>query len=483
MKVLISAKFTSGAVEGGGSGRYMKCVADTLLQLGHVVTYNPKEECDLILCSHGISPIKENPAYTVCISHGIFGEEAFENGADRYVSISEEVQQSNQVNGFYSDVINQPIRLRERKRPNRILKNILIIRRQAQQEENLFAFLDNEYNVRISTPSISIEEQIDWADLCITLGRGALESMSQGKPVLIADNRYYIGAFGDGYVTRGNINEIARNNFSGRRFRIPITHEWIKWELAKYNADDSVFFSDYVRENHAAEKIVVELITKRAQEQLEQDIAFGCMVNNPKRLDLILRKSSIGEIPCYTINDPQTAAKGLNTLLDILDKKEVSIGILSHQDMYYRRGWIQNVKEQIAKLPDDWVVAGIVGKDEEGQLCGRFHDMSTPLWIVSDHEFPVRCSCIDECTIIVNMKSGFRFDEKLEGFDLYGTYACLRAKEMGSAYIIDAWAEHYCSRFWGQWEPEPVFMKMWKWLYDRFPRQRLESTVLVGKVK
>jgi hypothetical protein len=77
------------------------------------------------------------------------------------------------------------------------------------------------------------------------------------------------------------------------------------------------------------------------------------------------------------------------------------------------------------------------------------------------------------------MKSGFRFDEALEGFDLYGTYAVMRAKEMGTAWIIDAWAEHYCSRFHKGWEPDDRFMAMWKWLYDRFPGQKLYSTVLV----
>jgi len=213
----------------------------------------------------------------------------------------------------------------------------------------------------------------------------------------------------------------------------------------------------------------------------EQKIAFGCMINDMKRFDLILKGSNIEGCQCFTIFDPDTATKGLNTLLDIIDKSGAEIGILTHQDMYYKQHWLPQVREQLKKLPEDWVIAGIVGKDEKGILCGRFHDMSSPLWIISEHEFPVRCSCIDECTIIVNMKSGFRFEEELIGFDLYGTYACLRANEMGSAWIIDAWAEHYCSRFWNSWEPDKTFMKMWKWIYNRFPGKRLESTVLVGE--
>jgi len=210
-------------------------------------------------------------------------------------------------------------------------------------------------------------------------------------------------------------------------------------------------------------------------------VAFGCMVNNVKRFDLILKGSSIEGCQCFTVFDPESATKGLNTLLDTIDKTGAEIGILTHQDMFYQQHWLPQVKSQIEKLPSDWVIAGIVGKDEKGQLCGRFHDMSSPLWIVTDHTFPARCSCIDECTIIVNMKSGFRFDEALKGFDLYGTYACLRANEIGSAWILDAWAEHYCSRFWGEWEPDEVFMRMWQWLYKRFPGKRLESTVLIGE--
>ncbi len=211
--------------------------------------------------------------------------------------------------------------------------------------------------------------------------------------------------------------------------------------------------------------------------------AFGCMYNNAKRLELILKNSNIGDVPCFTIYDPETATKGLNKLLDIIEKSGAEIGILTHNDMFYREHWLPQVQDQLKKLPEDWVIAGIVGKDETGELCGTFHDMSTPLWIVSKHEYPVRCSCIDECTIIVNMKTGFRFEEELIGFDLYGTYACLRANEMGSAWLIEAWAEHYCSRFWGQWEPDQVFMDMWKWLYNRFPGKRLESTVLLGEDK
>lgn len=482
MKILISAKYLSGDTKEGGSSRFMKCVSDTLLKMGHTVSTDTEKPCDLILFSHDIDKIKDNPARKIYISHGIIDDEKFQTGADRYISISKEVQILNNLNGFKSDVVGQPVKIGEQKKPSEKLKNILIIRREEQLISEPFAFLYNKYNVRVSDPDTPIEKQIDWADLCITLGRGAFESMSRGKPVLVADNRGYMGPIGDGYVTPGNIDEIALNNFSGRRFRIPISEVWIESELKRYNSNDSDFLYNYVKENHDAEKIINNYLDNELNTSKKQKIAFGCMFNNKKRLDLILRKSSLGWFPCFTVFDPETATKGLNTLLDTIDKSGAEIGILTHNDMFYQEHWLPAVTKQIEKLPKDWVIAGIVGKDKDGELCGKFHDMSSPLWIVSEHKFPVECSCIDECTIIVNMKSGFRFEE-MEGFDLYGTYACLRANEMGSAWIIDAWAEHYCTRFWGSWEPDETFMKMWEWIYNRFPGQRLESTVLIGENK
>lgn len=208
-------------------------------------------------------------------------------------------------------------------------------------------------------------------------------------------------------------------------------------------------------------------------------IAFGCLVNSFMRLDMVLRKSQIGGIPVYTITLADSATKGLNKLLDILAGKGMEIAVLTHQDMFYGPRFIDQMKRQIALLPDTWVVAGIIGKDEHGLVCGKFHDMRTPMHMRSDHKFPAPCSCIDECCMIVNLKSGFRFDEALEGFDLYGTLAVLQAQEIGTAWIIDCFAEHYCSRSW-EWFPDEKFQESWRWLYERFPGKKIDTTVLAG---
>ena len=81
--------------------------------------------------------------------------------------------------------------------------------------------------------------------------------------------------------------------------------------------------------------------------------------------------------------------------------------------------------------------------------------------------------------IFVNLKKGFRFDENLSGFDLYGTMCVLQAQEMGgTAWIIDAFCEHYCMRPF-TWYPDKEFEESFKWLHQRFPdAKRIDSTVL-----
>jgi hypothetical protein len=210
-------------------------------------------------------------------------------------------------------------------------------------------------------------------------------------------------------------------------------------------------------------------------------IAFGVLVNDIQRLDMVLRQSELDpEIPCHTITLPKSATKGLNELLGIMETEGNRIAVLTHQDMFYRKGWIPQVEEQIAKLPESWIVAGIIGKDRDGRLCGKLHDMRIPqhfnTWDI--HEFPQAAGCFDECCIIVNLGRGFRFDETLDGFDLYGTLCVHQVLERGgTAWIIDAFAEHYCMRPF-TWIPDESFIKNYKWLHDRFKQTgRVDSTV------
>lgn len=212
--------------------------------------------------------------------------------------------------------------------------------------------------------------------------------------------------------------------------------------------------------------------------------AFGALVNDAYRLNTVLKKSALPG-PLHIMVNPESATKGLNKLLNLMEGEGVDVAVLAHQDMYFRNGWFEQMKSQLALLPDSWVCAGIVGKDMEGRISGKLHDMRI-VDIINSSEyntFPEPAACFDECVIIINLKTGFRFDEGLDGFDLYGTMCVHQAWEMGgTAWIIDAFAEHYCMRGFDWWPPDE-FKQRYKWLYDKYQERfgQPDSTVFVSK--
>jgi hypothetical protein len=209
-------------------------------------------------------------------------------------------------------------------------------------------------------------------------------------------------------------------------------------------------------------------------------VVFGCMINDIQRFNMVLRQSQINS-PLMYVSNPESATKGLNILLEKAEGESADICVLVHQDVYLRQGWVDQLRYQIKMLPDNWVCAGVIGKDASGLVCGKFHDMRIPdHFNTSDiHSFPHEACCFDEAVIIINMKKKFRFDTGLTGFDLYGTLAVLQAWEAGlKAYVLDLFTEHYCMRPF-TWFPSEEFRENYKRLHDRYSAQwKLDSTAL-----
>lgn len=212
-------------------------------------------------------------------------------------------------------------------------------------------------------------------------------------------------------------------------------------------------------------------------------VVFGCMINDPQRFSMVLSQSQVNS-PLMFVQNPESATKGLNILLERAENESADICCLVHQDVYLRNGWVEQLREQVKMLPDSWTCAGVVGKDYRGLICGKFHDMRIPdYWDTSDiHSFPQPACCFDEAVIIINMKKGFRFDESYPGFDLYGTQVVLKAiKEGGTAWCLGIFTEHYCTRKFS-WVPDDVFIQNYKRLHDMFDdireQHRLDSTAL-----
>lgn len=259
MKIAICAFFTSGKVEEGGSSRFMRCLGNELSKFNEVSYFNypqePDDNFDFVFCSHYLPKTKSK---TIFYSHGIVEEEQMRK-ADICLSGSQEVKDFwlNKL-GIDSTVLPQPIN-KGIFLPPKKLENILIIRRYPVGFEP-FAYLFNHYTVSVSRFDIPIEEQIKKVDLVISVGRGALESMSYGKPVLVAGARYYMGAIGDGYLDKDKIQRSSLFNFSGRAFKLPITNEFLVEEIKKFNPNDSKLVFDFSLE-YTVDNFVKKLIS------------------------------------------------------------------------------------------------------------------------------------------------------------------------------------------------------------------------------
>ena len=182
------------------------------------------------------------------------------------------------------------------------------------------------------------------------------------------------------------------------------------------------------------------------------------------------------------IMNSRSATEGMNKLLKKCSK--VDVVAIVHQDVILPFDWVGKTKQLLNDLPADWGVAGIWGArlvDGRQDPIGRIADTRLSKLSPDGHVWKGQMPCIidslDEVCLIFNMETEFRFEERLEGFDLYGTYACLRMREMGyEAYVIDNAVMHNTSRPM-KWMPDEKFLSSWGWLKERFPGQGIVSTV------
>lgn len=99
------------------------------------------------------------------------------------------------------------------------------------------------------------ESYINRADIVVSLGRGIIEAMACGRAALVFD---YQGA--DGMVTRENLAEIQKCNFSGRRFKKTLRVEELVRELKKYSPDMGRINRALVEEHFSANVNIDKLL-------------------------------------------------------------------------------------------------------------------------------------------------------------------------------------------------------------------------------
>jgi len=240
-------------------------VSDMINEFCPVVD-NPDEFYDLILVNHNscLSRLSGVRGFKIFTSHGIYPDlEQPIEGADRYVAISEEVQKHLSNKGFESTVIHNGIdcrRFSSKKPINDKVTKILSLC-QGKDAKDIVQEACDRLGIEVEfigypqNATFNVPEKINGSDLVIGLGRSAYEALACGRAVIVYDTRQYSQfKTADGIVTEGNINEMIKNNLSGRRFQLEWTVDNLIEEIKKYNPQMSLFNRRYALENLNIEK-------------------------------------------------------------------------------------------------------------------------------------------------------------------------------------------------------------------------------------
>lgn len=235
----------------------------------------PDEEYDLLIINHNscLRELADVRGFKIYTSHGIYPalEQPIE-GANRYVAITPEVQHHLKSEGFDASIIYNGVdmeRFNIKNPVNPTLENVLCMCKGEDAAALVSEACDTlGLNFRWIKDFWNVEEEINEADLVVTLGRGAVEAMSCGRDVIVLDSRHYMqmGIVGDGSIRPENAKEIMKHNYSGRSKNSNFNLSMLIAELKKYNPDKAKMNRNHVSIFHdirVAAKKYLELYENR----------------------------------------------------------------------------------------------------------------------------------------------------------------------------------------------------------------------------
>ncbi len=223
--------------------------------------YDPSTRYDLGLLNHGmcLRYLRDKKIDKIVFtSHGVIpGAEKPVDGADIYVSVSEEVQSMLAKKGFESFVIRNPIdtdKFRTDKPTNRTLKAVAFISNNPRTSTIAtlkeataglrFEEVGRQHQLR------DIRPVIQRADLIVGLGRTVYEAMSMGRNAIIFD---YKGA--DGFVDTESIFRFRESNCSGRTNKLRWGGGQLAQAMERYDPDLGEQLREYIKEHNNVETI------------------------------------------------------------------------------------------------------------------------------------------------------------------------------------------------------------------------------------
>jgi glycosyltransferase involved in cell wall biosynthesis len=198
---------------------------------------------DLALINHNTCQDVQ-AKFKIFTTHGTVPElEKPPTGMDYYVAVSENTSKHHNV----PHIIKNPIDT-EKFRP---IKPI------GFHAQSVLTIADKDIGIKGIRPSRhkdNMPELINQSDLVVSMGRGVLEAMSCGRPVIVWDDRPYWGARGDGYLD--DLDKLT-GNVAGE-----YNLKKIDWqaELAKYRPEHGQRNRKYILDNHDVRKIAKEYL-------------------------------------------------------------------------------------------------------------------------------------------------------------------------------------------------------------------------------
>ena len=249
-------------------------VGDEIRKLGvNIFTTELHKVYDVALSSHLSTTKYTHQVADVSIQtcHGIYPAlEQPDTNVTKLVSISQEVNDHIESKGLTSTTIHNGVdcdRFKPIKPINKKLKKVLSLAHDQGVNKLLKdtcrrVGIDFEWHNKYINPIFNIEDKIQQADLVVTLGRGAYESMACGRPVLVLDNRGYSGQgmIGDGILTIENIDKSLENNCSGRALKKHFNEKLLIDEFQKYNYELGEFSREYALDKFNIDKQLLKYI-------------------------------------------------------------------------------------------------------------------------------------------------------------------------------------------------------------------------------
>jgi len=233
-------------------------IGDKLKKIGINVYENPMEIIDKdYFCSiiqHNILALmirKIKPdTPMVFISHGILFPQAFleyppsiDINIQKYIAVSEEVRNNLISNCRISfsniEIVRNFVDIKRFQPHRKISSNPKTVLLLSNHSSNIYSVV-KEACKKLKLKLLVIgkhkkvfetEKYINKADIVISLGRGILEAMSCGRAAIVYG---YQG--GDGMVTKENLNELKKYNFSGRMFKKKFGIFDLIQEIRKYKS-------------------------------------------------------------------------------------------------------------------------------------------------------------------------------------------------------------------------------------------------------